>query len=509
MSGLARIRRPAIHALALVLALALPAAQPAEAQRPLRDLDRFVQRVMDDWDAPGVAVAVVKDDRVVLAKGYGVKEVGGSDPITANSLFAIASTSKAFTAAALGMLVDEGKISWDDHVTDLLPGFQMYDPYVTRELTVRDLLSHRGGLPRGDRLWYASPFDRDEVIRRVRYLEPAWSFRSHYGYQNIMFLTAGEIVPAVTDTSWDDFVRARIFTPLGMTTTTTTVRDLPSRTDVATPHGKIDGEVVPIGWRNFDNLGGAGTIISSVSEMAQWIRLQLGHGVYNGTRLLSDSVMREMHQPQTIIPRSEDADEMFPMTHFSSYGMGWSLQDYRGRKVVRHGGSLDGMRTHVGLLPEENLGVVVITNVSESAVPQIIMWHIFDAYLGAREPDWEAVYLADAAESEERAEERRQEVEDAHVEGTSPSLALEDYVGTYTDRLYGDAVVRMEDGHLVLEVGPSYVGDLEHWHYDTFRAVWRDRYLGRAFVTFQLDERGRVASVEVDGWDTFMRRHEE
>ncbi len=486
--------------LALALALALPAARPADAQNPLHDLDAFVQQVMEDWDAPGIAVAVVKDGEVVLARGYGVKEVGGTDPITEHSLFAIASTSKAFTVAALGMLVDAGQISWDDRVTDLLPGFELNDPWVTRELTVRDLLSHRSGLPRGDRLWYASPYDRGEIMRRVRHLEPRWSFRAHYGYQNIMFLTAGEIVEAVTDTTWDDFLDARIFTPLGMDETTTTVRDLPSRPDVATPHGRIDDEVAPIAWRNFDNLGGAGAIISNVEEMAQWIRLQLGHGEYEGRRLLSDSVVREMHAPQTIIPISEDSEEMFPMTHFRAYGLGWSLMDYRGRKVVRHGGSLDGMRTHVGLMPEENLGVVAVTNVTESAVPQIIMYHVFDAYLGAADRDWNQVYLAEDRESEERAAERRRELEESRTEGTSPSLPLEDYTGTYTNELYGEAEVRMEDGRLVLEVGPYYVGDLEHWHHDTFRADWRDPYLGRAFVNFHLDERGRVEEVEVDGW---------
>ncbi len=200
--------------------------------------------------------AVVKGDSALLAKGYGVRDIGADAPVDDETLFAVASTSKAFTVAALGMLVDEGLIAWDDPVTDHLPGFQLSDPYVTREITVRDLLSHRSGLPRGDRLWYGSPFDRDEVIRRVRYLEPAWSFRSAYGYQNIMFLTAGELIEAVTGISWDEFLRRRIFDPLGMARTTTTTRGIEALSNVATPHVVEDGQVNPVGWRNFDNLGG-------------------------------------------------------------------------------------------------------------------------------------------------------------------------------------------------------------------------------------------------------------
>jgi CubicO group peptidase (beta-lactamase class C family) len=262
----------------LTVALAVLLAAPLGAQDPLAGLDEYVTHVMRDWEAPGVAVAVVKDDRVVFAGGFGLREVGRPDRVDEHTLFAIASTSKAFTAAALGMLVDAERVQWDDRVIDHLPGFRLHEPYATREMTVRDLLSHRSGLPRGDRLWYLSHLDRDEIVRRVRGLEPVWSFRARYGYQNIMFTAAGELIEAVTDTTWDDFVRARIFEPLGMLRTTTTVRDLEQRGNAAEPHGKIDGRVVAIGWRSFDNVGAAGAIISSVADMAEWIRLHLGRG---------------------------------------------------------------------------------------------------------------------------------------------------------------------------------------------------------------------------------------
>jgi CubicO group peptidase (beta-lactamase class C family) len=498
-----RISGP-IH-LAVTLALLLVPVSLAAQGSPLADLDAFVARVLETWQAPGLALAVVRGDSVLVARGYGLRDIRGDAPVDERSLFAVASTSKAFTVAALGMLVDEGLLSWDDRVTDHLPGFQLSDPYVTREITVRDLLSHRSGLPRGDRLWYGSPFGRDEVIRRVRYLEPAWSFRSAYGYQNIMFLTAGELVEAVAGVSWDEFLKRRIFDPLGMTATTTTTKGIDTLQNVATPHVLQDGKVTPVGWRDFDNLGGAGAINSSAWEMAQWIRLQLGGGVYAGTRLLSDSVMKEMHTPQTVIRMGEATQRLFPDTHFQAYGLGWTLQDYRGRKVVGHGGSLDGMRTQVGMIPEEDLGVVVITNLNNSWIPQVVVYHVFDAFLGPREKDWNQAMYAVYLESQREGEERRAKEEASRISGTSPSLDREAYVGTYTDSLYGEASVRLDDGVLVLEVGPYFVGELEHWHFDTFRARWRDEQLGRAWVEFRLNRQGKVAEMEVEGWRVFHK----
>ena len=501
MFGRRVVRRGIVAGLWGTALLGVPSS--AAGQDPLRGLDAYVEHVLRDWNAPGIAVAVVKDDRVVYAKGFGVREVGKAERVDAETVFAIASTSKAFTAAALAMLVDQGSLAWDDAVTDLLPGFQLSDPYATRELTVRDLLSHRAGLPRGDRLWYLSPLQRDEVVHRVRGLEPAWSFRSRYGYQNIMFTTAGEIVEAVTDTTWDDFVRHRIFEPLGMRTSTTTIRHLEGRENVASPHGRFDEEVAPIVRPNFDNLGGAGAINSSVRDMAEWIRLQLGEGEHDGERLLSDSVIKEMHTPQTVVRRSSSEEEMFPESHFAAYGLGWRLGDYRGHLIVRHGGALDGMRTHVLLVPEVELGVVAVTNVNESRIPQAIVWHVVDQYIGPRDKDWNQVYLADAAKAREEAEESRGSSEEERQTGTVPTHPLSEFAGTYSHDLYGTAVVEESEGRLVAHVGPHFVGDLEHWHFNTFRATWENRYLGTDFLTFHLDRRGHVSAVDVQGFGRF------
>jgi hypothetical protein len=239
--------------------------------------------------------------------------------------------------------------------------------------------------------------------------------------------------------------------------------------------------------------------------MAEWLRLQLGGGSIGGQRLLSDSVVEEMHSPQTVVRPSRDEEEMFPESHLDAYGLGWRLQDYRGRLIVRHGGALDGMRTHVALVPEEELGVVAITNISESAVPQAIVWYVIDQYLGRREKDWNRIYLAAAEKSRREAEEARTELEAERRAGTTPTHALQEFVGTYVSDLFDMATVELQHDTLVLRIGPSYVGDLEHWHVNTFRATWRDRYLGRAFVSFQLDRMGRVAAIDVQGFASFRR----
>lgn len=499
-------RRLAVLVYLAIILATLPFTTPnALAQDPLGELDTYVMRVMQDWEAPGIAVAVVKDDSVVFAKGFGVREVGGGDPVDEHTVFAIASTSKAFTAAALGMLVDEGRLRFSDRVTDHLLGFELFDPWVTRELMVRDLLCHRSGLPRGDRLWYGSPFDREEVLERVRLLEPTSSFRSRYGYQNIMFTAAGEIVGAVTDTSWGDFLRVRVFEPLGMRSSSTSVSALEGRANVATPHGKIDGEVRPIPWRNWDNLGGAGAVNSCVADLAEWLRLQLGRGEYEGRRLLSERVIEEMRTPQTIVPVSDEERELFPESHFAAYGMGWRLMDYRGRLIVHHGGSLDGMRTHIALMPEENAGVVALTNVNESSVPLAIVWYVIDRFLEPHEKDWNALYLAQAERSRARSDSLRARRETERLTGTTPSHPLEEFAGRYENELYGEVIVELEGDSLVVSAGPFYVGDMEHWHLDTFRVTWRDPYLGRDFLGFVLDRMGRVAAVDVEGFGRFDR----
>ncbi|HET9984864.1 MAG TPA: serine hydrolase [Longimicrobiales bacterium] len=468
-------------------------------------LDAYIDKALKDWEVPGLALAVVKGDSVVYAKGYGVKELGKPDPITPRTLFAVASTSKAFTAALMAMLVDSGKVKWDDHVIEYLPQFQLYDPYVTREMTIRDLLTHRSGLSRGDRVWYASDLDRDQVIHQMKYLKPSWGFRSNFGYQNVMFVTATQLEAKVTGKSWDELVRERLFQPLGMTGTVTSVRDLAGKPDVATPHDKVDDKVVPIHWVNVDNIGGAGAINSSALDMAQWVRLQLGKGEFGGKRLVGEKTMRDMHQPQMLLSISDRAEKLNPDVHFSAYGLGWFLLDYRGRKVVHHGGNLDGFSAEVFLVPEEKLGIVILTNMDGTQLRDALPFWITDRFLGGRDKDWSAEYLKFRQENQARADSARLKVEAARVKGTKPSLPLHKYAGVYTDSLYGKVSVALENGHLVATSGPAFVADLEHWHYDTFRAVFRNHAYGKTYMTFAVDKMGQVGALDVDDFAVFAR----
>lgn len=489
----------------LILMLLISSLSAAAQDAPLQGFDDYVNRAIKDWDVPGAAIAVVKDDKIVFAKGYGVREIGKPDKVDERTIFAIGSSSKAFTAAAIAMLVDEGKLKWDDPATKYLPSFQVYDPVVTREMTVRDLLTHRVGLERGDSLWYATEYNRSDVLNRIRYLKPSSSLRSKFGYQNIMYLAAGQILPSVTGKEWDDFVRERIFTPLGMTASSTSISPLAGANDVAAPHSKFDDKVTAIPYRKIDNIGPAGSINSNVVDMAQWVRLQLGNGTFQGKQLISPAAVKEMHTPQTIIRLEGTMEKLYPEAHFLSYGMGWFLSDYRGRKMVEHGGSIDGMRALVAMLPEEKLGVVILTNLSGTILSVPLSYRIFDAYLGAQPRDWSAEMLKTMKTLQEQSKAAAAKIEAERVKDTKPSLALEKYAGDYQNEMYGDAKIVVENGRLKLLRGANFTGDLEHWNYDTFRVTWRDRQQGKGFVSFRLNSQGKVETMNLENLAEFTR----
>ncbi len=479
--------------------------RPARTGTAPKGYDAYAEKALRDWRAPGAAIAVVKKDSVVFARGYGVRELGKSDPIDANTLFGIASTTKAFTAGALGILVDEKKMAWNDKVTKYLPWFQIEGPYVTRELMVRDLLTHRTGLPRGDDMWYASGFTRTEVLHRVRRLEPSWGFRAQYGYQNIMFMAAGEVAAAASGMSWDDLVRTKLFTPLGMTRTRTTIRALPGMQDVATPHELRNDTVYVIPWRNQDNLGPAGSMISSVNDMAQWLRMQLHDGVYAGKRIMSDSVVEEMHSPQTVIRIGEETKKLYPDTHLMAYGLGWSLRDYHGKLLITHGGVIDGMRTEIGMVPEDSLAIVVFANLDGTNLPTVLLYRALDAYMGAPARDWNKLLLDARDKGRERSDSSRKAFEARRVANTKPSLPLASYAAVYSDSMYEDIDVKLEGDSLVATMGPSYTGDLSHWHFDTFKVTWRDPSLGSNYFTFVLGADGKVKQLRTRGMGDFER----
>ena len=377
------------------------------------------------------------------------------------------------------MLVEEDALSWDDPVVDHLPYFQLYSPYVTAEMRVRDLLSHRSGLGTfsGDLLWYGTGYSAEEVVRRARFLKPAGPFRAHYGYSNIMFIAAGEIIPAVTGQGWSEFLQERILDVLGMDRTVTSVEALEGLANVATPHAQPEGELRAYPWRSWEAPAAAGGIISSVTDMAKWLTLQLNRGELDGRRVLSDGAFREMWEPHIANPAIRVVEVLYPSTHFLAYGLGWNLMDYLGRKVVSHSGAYDGMFSRVALVPEENLGMVVLTN-SATGIGLALMYQILDTYLDGPEQDWSQQSLQWEMAGRRGFGEGIEAIEKNRVPATAPSLALEAYTGTYGGSMYGDATVTIDADSLVLQLlpTPGLVGDLRHLHYDTFVVEWRNRF---------------------------------
>lgn len=499
--------RTGLRNLATAALMLLPTA--IEAQMPdFASLDAYIERAIAEWQVPGLAIAIVRNDSVVHARGYGVRKLGEPARIDERTMFAAASTTKAFTSALIAMLVDEKKMRWDDPATLHLPGFQLYDPYVTRELTIRDLLSHRSGLSRGDLSWYGTPIDRDEVIRRVRFLRPTTSFRSSYGYQNVMYVAASQAAARVAGKGWDELVDERIYTPLGMNETVTSIRELAGRQNVAQPHALVEKKVVVIPYRNVDNIGGAGAMNSNAWEMAQWVRLQLANGMYGGKQLISPAAVREMRRPHTIIQIDTLSQRLNPATHLRAYGLGWNMEDYRGRLVFAHGGNLDGMSSIVGLIPEENLGVVILVNMNQVALPTAIMRRLWDMQLGGTPGDWSSVLLKLRRDGIARSDSVERKLATDRIGRTRPSLALPSYAGTYSDSLYGQLAIRVEANKLVADAGPSWLGDVAHWHYDTFRITWRDPMMGKSFATFVIGPSAKIEAMRLSDWGEFRRDSE-
>lgn len=494
----------------LILA-ALTLAAQTQPNPQLAAIDAYAAKARAEWGAPGLALAIVRNDSVIFARGYGVGQAGGR-AVDENTLFAIGSSTKAFTTAALAMLADAGKFKWDDRAAPYLPGWQLADPWVTREITIRDLVAHRVGLDRADFIWGGTDFTREDILRRQRYIGTSASFRLKFGYNNHMFLAAGTIVERLSGKGWDAFVRERIFDPLGMHRSNSSTKGFGSDPNVATPHARVGDSAVAIPWHNIDNIAPAGSINSSAREMAEWVRFQLANGKWRGQQLVSERNMDEMHSPQTVIPiepwfssLSPVNHQMVPGTHFFLYGLGWFLQDYKGRKVVQHGGSIDGMRALVGLLPEERLGLVVLTNLNPSSVDEAIMFRVFDEYLGGTKRDWSRDMLAEFKAAVRRGDDAARAAMGTRTPNTSPSLALASYAGTYADSAFGEVKVQEENGKLVLRAGTTSA-DLEHWHYDTFKATYRNAARSAVLATFRLSGQGSVAALTLPGFPELRRR---
>jgi CubicO group peptidase (beta-lactamase class C family) len=475
-------------------------AQSRPATDPIRDLDAYTAKAVADWKVPGLAIAVVKDGRIVFAKGYGVREAGKPAPVDTQTLFAIGSTTKAMTAASIGMLVDEGKVHWDDRVTKILPSFQLADAYVTRELTIRDLLTHRAGLGNADVLWYRADNSPEEVIRRVRFADPAYSLRSSFIYQNVMYAVAGQVIATTSGMPWEQFVRTRIFRPLGMPNTVPLLDSARRRSNVASPHYRLGDTIRVVTNASVDAVASAGAVWSSVADMARWMLFVLDSGRVDGRRLLKPATYAEWLKPETMVT----PEEFYPTArltkpHWTTYAFGWFQEDYSGRMVDFHTGSIDGMVAIIGLIPDERLGVYVLANLDHAEVRHALMYRVFDAYLGNSPRDWSGDLLrlyggirAAADSTQRRAEARR-------IPNTRPSLSLDQYAGTYADSLVGDVTVTLENGKLRLRASSTHAGTLEHWEYDTFRLRWDNTWEGSDYVTFTIGRDGSPSRLDLGG----------
>ncbi len=458
----------------LTLAFLVPAAAAAE---PIdaKAVDAVVRDGMKSWQVPGVSLAIVRGDEVVYLKGYGVREAGTEKAVTPDTLFAIASCTKAFTAAAVGVLADEGAMSWDDPVRKHLDWFRLSDPLADRDVTLRDLLCHRTGLARHDLLGFGTDLGRDEIVRRMGQVRPAHPFRSTYEYNNNMYVAAGLAVGAAAKTSWDDFVARRLFAPLGMRGATCRASDAVKSADHALPHRRRkDGAAEVLPWHDhLDNIGPAGSIHAGARDMARWVRFQLGDGTFEGKRVLKSATLAEAHTPQVVVRAEGPVKLAYPDSPQLSYGLGWFIHDYRGHLVYSHTGGLDGFRARVVLLPKEKLGLVLLMNAgvasSYASMHYVVTNNLLDLLLGLEKKDWEKHYADGAKSLRESSEAAARERDRKRHADTKPSRDLAAYCGTYEDEAYGQAKVSLRDGALSLEWGRSKI-KLEHFHYDTFVA---------------------------------------
>jgi len=444
-----------------------PGASPsALARQALAGFDRWVDSALAAWHVVGAGVGIIVDGQVVYAQGHGLRDRDKQLPVTTQTLFAIGSASKAFTVFALGTLVDQGRIAWDRPVVDYLPWFRMYDPEVTRRLSVRDLVTHRSGLPRHDLVWYNNrSASREDLVRRLRYLPPNKDLRETFQYNNLMFVTAGYLVGTLEGTSWEEAIRSLVFQPLGMTGSDFSVAESQRAADYSLPYEVRNDTIRQMPFRDINLVGPAGSINSSVDDMLKWVRMQLSDGTVDGRRVIQAATLRDMHSPHMPIGLSDQKE-----FGAQDYGMGWFLTSYRGHYRASHGGNIDGFSALVTLYPQDGVGLVVLTNQDGSALPNLITLHASDRIFGPPQRDWngEALARRTAAAAEQRqAEQKKQSV---RVLNTKPSHPLADYVGDYVDPGYGTLAVALDSGHLVATFNGIRTS-LEHWHYDVFNGL--------------------------------------
>lgn len=511
MMTMNRLAGALLLALCTTAAVAQTAAAPAAtAAAPAYNLEADVNRVLKTFDVPGIAIAVVKDGKVVVTQGFGVRKLGDPTPVDGKTIFEIASNSKAFTAAGLAMLVDQGKLEWDDPVIKHLPDFRMYDAYVTAEMTVRDLLTHRSGLGlgAGDLMWWpTTTFSTDEIIHNLRYIKPATSFRNSYAYDNLLYIVAGKIIAQKSGKDWGATMREWILDPVGMTATTTSLDQHKPDMNVSAPHSKIDGKAAVVKPMPVANAIGAVGINTNAEDIARWMNVLLDHGRVKTdaggkeVRLWSEKQAREMWTAQTPMKINEPRPPLAATKpNFFAYGLGFQLRDYQGKLVAMHGGALQGFYSRVMLVPEAKLGIAIFTNAESGPSLNALQYRLLDQYLGVAPTDWIGRIAEVDREAREKEAARVKGESASRAKASKPSLPLWDYEGEYEDAWYGKATVKRQGSKLVMSFSrtPDLTGEMEHFQHDTFIVRWKERnFNADAYATFSLDHDGSIERMRM------------
>jgi len=463
--------------------------------KKITELDAYIQKGIELWKPPGLAVTIVKDGEIIFKKGYGVTSIGTNKLVDENTLFGCMSTTKAFVATGLAMLVDDGKLNWDDKVINYLPEFQLKDPYLTREITIKDLLTHRTGLGNTDYLWSMMTISSDSALYKMREVEKSYSLRSSFIYQNLMYLAAGKVIETVSNQTWGAFLKERIFQPLGMNDTYSLLEQVQSIENKADAHYEIDGEITKIEQMSADNIGPAGSMWSTANDIGKWIQFLLNKGVKDDKQLISPTNFNELFKVQQIIP----ANEFYPTQqvtkpNWTTYGLGWFQHDYRGKMVQFHTGSLAGMVAIAGMIPEDNIGVYVMGNLDHVELRHAIMYTVFDLFMdGAITKDWSndfyTLYHPDV-DSTKKPEPTK---------NTKPSIEEPSLLGNYFNRKYGNVEIYKKENRLVFNLNNTLNGNLSHWHYDTYKGDFDKKEYGTAMLNFIRGANGKLSYLELFG----------
>ncbi|HKO60676.1 MAG TPA: serine hydrolase [Pyrinomonadaceae bacterium] len=508
------VRLLATTILNFVIGMPAVAQAPATADGPPKELDDYLKATVKDWEFPGLAVAVVKGGKVIVVRGYGVRELGNPELVNGETVFDVASLTKSFTAAGIASLVDEKKMSWDDPVRRHIPALDFPDPYLTAHVTIRDLLSHRTGVRSTNTAWYLSGVDRSKLLDLVKNMEMGAAFRTRMVYSNVGYTIAGEAAARAARTTWDQLITDRLIVPLGMKRTTAVFTSPPAE-NFASGHALINGvqRVTPREGKQRDVTAPAGAIQSSAADLAIWMLFHLGDGTYQGKRILNAPTLKEMHSPQTLIPTNEAFRKSRQMKYdFAAYCLGWQVIDYRGNRMLWHTGSGDGQTAFMGLLPDSNIGVVVLINswkAGGAAINGAIASRIMDYYLDLPTRDYSAEFRQSWTKSIQQQTDAIRTFEASRIKETRPTLPISQYAGVYRDKLGLEVKVWLEGDALRLQYGGGEVAVMTHWHHDTFRARWENPLLAEqrsTLVQFSLSPQATVVELSLNPGDQITAR---